>query len=40
MKTELNSKKFKEYLLFKNIDLSDINTFLDKMTLSSYKKMI
>ena len=38
MKTELDTLKFTEYLLFKNLNEKDINIFLEKITINSFKK--
>lgn len=38
MKTQLDALKFKEYLLFKNLNEKDINIFLEKITTNSFKK--
>ena len=38
MKIQLDSIKLKEYLIFKNISESDVNIFIDKITINSFKK--
>ena len=38
MKTQLDALKFKEYLLFKNLNEKDINIFLEKITTNLFKK--